>query len=32
MVPDILEWELTQCDINKDFEVGEGPKAFNMLG
>lgn len=21
---DILEWELTQCDINKDIQVGEG--------
>jgi hypothetical protein len=24
IVPDILEWELTQCDINKDVKVGEG--------
>jgi len=24
LVPDILEWELTQCDINKDVKVGEG--------
>jgi hypothetical protein len=24
IVPDILEWELTQCDINKDIKVGEG--------
>jgi hypothetical protein len=24
IVPDILEWELTQCDINKDIRVGEG--------
>ena len=24
VVPDILEWELTQCDINKDIKVGEG--------
>ena len=23
-VPDILEWELTQCDINKDIRVGDG--------
>jgi hypothetical protein len=24
IVPGILEWELTQCDINKDIKVGEG--------
>jgi hypothetical protein len=24
LAPDILEWELTQCDINKDIKVGEG--------
>ena len=24
IVPDILEWDLTQCDINKDIKVGEG--------
>jgi hypothetical protein len=24
IVPGILEWELTQCDINKDISVGEG--------
>jgi hypothetical protein len=24
IVPGILEWELTQCDINKDIIVGEG--------
>jgi hypothetical protein len=24
IVPEILEWELTQCDINKDIKVGEG--------
>jgi hypothetical protein len=24
IVPDVLEWELTQCDINKDVKVGEG--------
>ena len=24
IVPDVLEWDLTQCDINKDIKVGEG--------
>ena len=24
IVPDILEWELTQCDVNKDIKVGQG--------
>lgn len=24
LVPDIMEWELTQCDINKDIQVGDG--------
>jgi hypothetical protein len=24
IVPDVLEWELTQCDINKDVKVEEG--------
>jgi hypothetical protein len=24
IIPGILEWELTQCDINKDIKVGEG--------
>jgi hypothetical protein len=24
LVPDILDWQLTQCDINKDITVGEG--------
>ena len=23
IVPDIMDWELTQCDINKDIKVGE---------
>ena len=23
MVPDILEWELTECDINKDVKVSD---------
>jgi hypothetical protein len=23
IVPDVLDWELTQCDINKDIQVGE---------
>ena len=24
IVPSVLEWEITQCDINKDIKVGEG--------
>jgi hypothetical protein len=24
LVPDVLEWELTQCDINKDVKVSQG--------
>jgi len=23
MVPDVLEWELTECDINKDIKISD---------
>jgi hypothetical protein len=33
IVPDILEWELTQRDINKDFEVGGArPEGLQYAG